>query len=85
MLCAFILLLSLVGFYLDVRPFKYTSTVKPSDLGVAYENISFRTQDNILIDGWFIPNSSQNAKTIILLHGYPADKGPIMGTIMFAN
>lgn len=78
LLCVFILFFSLVGFYLAVRPFKYTSTANPSDFGVAYENVSFRTKDNILIDGWFIPNSNRNAKTIILLHGYPADKGNIL-------
>lgn len=84
-ICATLLFLSLLGFYLAIRPFKFTSTAVPSDFGIAYENISFHTKNNILIDGWFIPSSNQKAKTLIFLHGYPADKGNILPTMTFLH
>lgn len=81
----FLLFVSLWGFYFAVRPMKIVSAVTPKDFGVTYETVSFRTKDNVLIRGWFIPNSSSNAKTIILLHGYPADKGDILSSRIFLH
>lgn len=79
---AFILIMSLLGFYLAIRPFKFTSYLTPATFGVNYEPVAFRTQDGLLIRGWFIPNVKPAAKTIILLHGYPADKGNVLpGTL----
>lgn len=71
-------LLSLWGFYFAIRPFRITSSVTPANFGIPFEEVSFRTEDNILIHGWFIPSKKPNAKTIILLHGYPADKSDIL-------
>lgn len=81
----FTLLLSLVGFYLGMRPFRVVSTVTPENYSVKYESVQFRTSDNILLKGWFIPSKNPQAKTIILLHGYPADKGNILPTRLFLH
>jgi pimeloyl-ACP methyl ester carboxylesterase len=78
-------LLSLWGFYSGIRPFRITSAIKPSDLHLTYEDVSFRTDDNVLIRGWFIPNKNPKAKTIILLHGYPADKSNILPAMAFLH
>jgi len=80
-----LLFVSLWGFYFAIYPIKYQSSVTPEDFGVKYENISFTTQDNILIRGWFIPNLNPDAKTIILLHGYPFDKGNILPATIFLH
>ena len=61
------------------------SSVTPKDYHVAYEDISFTTKDHIKILGWFIPNSNPQAKTIIFLHGYPADKGNILPVTFFLH
>ncbi|HLB41360.1 MAG TPA: alpha/beta fold hydrolase [Gammaproteobacteria bacterium] len=82
---AFFIMLSLWGFYLAIRPFRIVSSVTPKDFGVAYDNVSFRTQDNVLLRGWFIPSKQSTAKTIILLHGYPADKGDILPSRLFLH
>lgn len=79
------ILLSLWGFYSAIRPFRIISSITPKDLGMIYEDISFRTKDNILIRGWFIPNNNPQAKTIILMHGYPADKGDILPSTVFLH
>jgi pimeloyl-ACP methyl ester carboxylesterase len=78
----FLLMFSIIGFYLAIRPFRIISSYTPKTFGVAYEKIAFRTKDKITLRGWFIPNINPHAKTIILMHGYPADKGNILpGTI----
>jgi len=81
----FIILLSLWGFYLALRPFRYTSDLIPRQVGANYENVSFQTSDNITIKGWFIPSKRKTNKTIILLHGYPADKGDILPSRIFLH
>lgn len=79
------LVFSLLGFYLAIRPFKITSAITPKDFGLTYENVTFQTKDNIILRGWFIPGKKRNAKTIILLHGYPADKGNILPAMLFLH
>lgn len=77
------LLFSLWGFYSAVRPSKIISSVTPEKYGVAYENISFRTKDNLLIRGWFIKSPNKRAKTLIFMHGHPTDKGDILPATFF--
>jgi dipeptidyl aminopeptidase/acylaminoacyl peptidase len=81
----FLLLLSLWGFYSAIRPFKITSSITPKNLNIPFEEVTFSTKDNIELRGWFIPSDKPNAKTIILLHGYPADKGNILLSRIFLH
>lgn len=84
-ICVIVILLSLWGFYNAIRPFRIYSSITPEQYGIQYEKISFLTQDNIRIRGWFIKHSDPKAKTIILLHGYPADKGDILPATIFLH
>ena len=81
----FVVLLSLWAFYLGIRPIRIASQITPKTFGVDYESVQFKTADNILIKGWFIPNKNPHAKTIILLHGYPADKANILPSRLFLH
>lgn len=81
----FLIFISLWGFYIAIRPFKITSIITPKNFNLPYENISFYTNDHILIKGWFIPSSHPTTKTIILMHGYPADKGDILSSRIFLH
>lgn len=89
---AFLLFTSLWGFYTSVRPVKIVSTITPKELGLAYEQVTFTTKDGLTLSGWFVPNELSTkggpafggqTKTIILLHGYPADKGDILPALAF--
>jgi dipeptidyl aminopeptidase/acylaminoacyl peptidase len=80
-----LLLLSLWGFYLAIRPFKITSDITPSSFNIPYESVSFETSDHVRLKGWFIKCNKPNAKTIILMHGYPADKGNILPATLFLH
>ena len=83
-ICIFFALLSLFSFYFIVRPvFRIHSSITPKDLNIQYENVQFKTDDNIIIKGWFLKSKNPSAKTIILLHGYPADKGDILPSRAF--
>lgn len=74
------------GFYSAIHPSKkLQSSITPSQLGIKYEAVSFTTKDNLILQGWFIPSSKKHAKTIILLHGYPADKGNILSSRLFLH
>lgn len=83
----FFLAVSFAGFLQAIRPPRITSDITPADLGLRFEPISFRTDDGILLRGWFIPRQATGhiqpadgdaTPTLILLHGYPADKGNIL-------
>lgn len=79
----FFILFSLWGFYSAIKPIKLISSHTPEDFDVFYQNISFYTADNVKIKGWFVPSENPKAKTIILLHGYPADKGDLLPSRIF--
>jgi len=81
----FLVFLSLFGFYSSIRPPKIISGTTPSDFGLEYEQIFFTTADGVRLAGWLIPSRAENAKTIILLHGYPAEKGDILPVLSFLN
>ena len=85
-IAAFIILTSLWGFYWAIRPpHRLISSITPAHFGLKYDDVSFETKDHVLIRGWFIPNTNPKAKTIILLHGYPADKGNILPALYYLH
>lgn len=79
----FALVTSLWGFYTSIRPPRILSSLTPKDLQLDYEKVSFKTGDGLTLKGWFIPSRKATKKAVILLHGYPADKGDILPAISF--
>jgi uncharacterized protein len=82
-IAAFLFLVSLCGFYLSIRPARIISSITPSAYNMQYENVSFKTADGITLRGWHVPSQKKTDKTLILLHGYPADKGDILPALGF--
>lgn len=79
---AFILALSLMQFLISIHPPRFHDPDIPSNHGLEYEDISFITSDKIKIKAWLI--SSEKAKgTVIIGHGYPFNKGNILGVGKF--
>ncbi len=68
---------SLFTFYMSIKPRKIITELNPSDLGLRYEEVNFRSIDGIKLNGWFIPNNKTKI-TIIVMHGYPADKANLL-------
>jgi len=82
---ALLVLASVWLFYISIRPPKIVSSITPRDLNLPYEHVSFTTADGITLRGWFIPSGNKADKTLILLHGYPADKGNILPALAFLH
>lgn len=74
----FILFLSLWGFWQATHPPRITSKLTPADLGWQFEEVGLETSDKVKLAAWYIPAKNQSDKAIILLHGYPADKGDLL-------
>jgi len=45
-----------------------TLEVTPEEIGLAYQDVEFLTEDNIKLHGWFIPNESAKG-TLLFFHG----------------
>lgn len=76
------ILFSLYSFFLYTRPKRYVSAVNPLDFGLAYQDVTLKTKDNISLAGWFIPNKD-SPKAIVVCHGYPMDKGDVFEIAQF--
>ncbi len=82
---ALLILASAWLFYISIRPPKIVSSITPRNLNMSYEQVSFPTVDGLTLRGWFVPSEKKAAKTLILLHGYPADKGNILPALAFLH
>lgn len=54
----------------------------PDEAGLKYEEIRFKTEDDILIKGWFLPCEGSK-KTIILMHGWGMNRSDILKNTYF--
>ena len=57
----------------------------PKDFNLQAENVTFKTEDNISLKGWFIPaqNKNNTGKTLVLMHGFEMDKGVILARTFY--
>ena len=81
----FLVVISLWGFYSSIRPPKIISSLTPRNLKMGYEDVSFRTAEGLTLRGWHIPSARSTEKSLVLLHGYPADKGDILPALAFLH
>jgi len=82
---ALLIVASVWLFYISIRPPKIVSSITPRELNMPYEQVSFTTADGLTLRGWFVPSGKKADKTLILLHGYPADKGNILPALAFLH
>ncbi len=73
-----IILLVIIQLLRTIRPSsKLTSHYTPTEFGLEYEKVEFKTQDKVTLRGWFVKNK-KSKKAIIICHGYPADKTTVL-------
>lgn len=48
----------------------------PTDQGVSYEDVTFRTPDGVELSGWYIP--SENGAAVALLHGSGSTRSAVL-------
>lgn len=86
----FIVFSAAYGLLVYLRPPKIVSEIKLQNYGFEAEEVRITTSDGLKLAAWFIPSSAKAAagkpasnKAILLLHGYPADKGDIFSSTLF--
>jgi len=62
-------------------PFKLIEAA-PSDVGLEYQDVSFKTEDDINLHGWFIPNDTAEM-TLIFSHGNGGNISHRLDKILF--
>ncbi len=82
---AFWFVFSMYVFYFNIKPQKFISQITPKEFGKEYEDIWLHTKDNLKLNGWFLKNNQSLDKAIIILHGYPADKGDLLSSYLFLH
>lgn len=84
-----LLLMSFYGFWMATHPFKFSSPTTPAAYGWEYETVELLTRDGLLLRGWFIPRAEGSKalpnSAVIVLHGYPYDKGSILTVTPFLH
>lgn len=69
---AFVFILLVFISHKMTKPERMIEDWTPEDKGLEFEEVSFRTVDDIVIKGWWIDKGSD--KTVIGLHGYTSSK-----------
>ena len=52
--------------------------LRPDELNVPYQEVTFQTSDGISLKGWWIEATEPSAKTIILMHGWGMNRSDIL-------
>lgn len=63
----------------EVRAFvpdETSGVATPADLGLAYEDVRFRTDDGITLSGWFMPAARDTASAVVVMHGFTGHRVP---------
>jgi uncharacterized protein len=63
----------------EVRPFlpEYAGAPSsPADLGLAYEDVRFTTDDGVTLSGWLVPAGRDTHTAVVVLHGFSGHRLP---------
>jgi dipeptidyl aminopeptidase/acylaminoacyl peptidase len=67
---------SLLSFWLAVRPPRLSIPLGPGDVGLTVEAVTITADDGVQLAAWLVPRPG--APAIVLLHGYPAEKADLL-------
>lgn len=70
--------ISLWSAWLVTHPPRIESGFTPKNYNLPFEEIALTTKDGISIAGWLIPAPAPQKPALIILHGYPAEKGDML-------
>ena len=68
--------MSLLSFWLAVRPPRLTIALDPRDFNLQVESMTISAADGVPLAVWLVPRAG--APVVVLLHGYPADKRDLL-------
>ncbi len=67
-----LIVLSLLAFWVAVRPPRLAIPLSPEDYRLVPEPVSVAADDGVTLAGWLL--TREGAPAVVVLHGYPADK-----------
>ena len=70
--------ISIWSAWLVTHPSRIESGLTPENYNLPFEEIGLTTKDNISIAGWFIPALAPEKPALVIIHGYPAEKGDLL-------
>ncbi len=70
--------ISLWSAWLVTHPSRIESGLTPKNYNLPFEEVVLTTKDSISIAGWFIPAPAPQKPALVILHGYPAEKGDLL-------
>ncbi len=69
---------SLWSAWLVTHPKTIESGLTPTSFKIPFEEVTLETKDGVAISGWFIKNDSPKKPALVIIHGYPAEKGDMI-------
>jgi uncharacterized protein len=64
---------------------RYPNQVLPAAFGLRFEKADFTAADGVKLSGWFVPAPALSDATLILCHGWGANKSDILPHTFFLN
>ncbi|MFY9462399.1 MAG: alpha/beta fold hydrolase [Candidatus Sungiibacteriota bacterium] len=69
---------SLWSAWLVTHPARIESGLTPKNFNLAFEEVALVAKDGVSIAGWFVPAPIPQKPALVILHGYPAEKGDML-------
>ncbi len=70
---------------LVLRIERLPNSVLPGAFGLRFEEVSFAARDGVALKGWFVPAPSPSDVTLVLCHGWGANRSDILPSTAFLN
>lgn len=58
-------------------PKKETFAKPPSEFGMPYEEVAFKSHDGLKLVGWYVPASAPTTRAIMIFHGHGSNKDAV--------
>lgn len=71
--------ISVWNFWIVTHPPQIGIAGTPSDFELPAQDITLTTSDGLRLSAWWIPSEPTPNKAVVLLHGYPVEKGDMLG------
>lgn len=70
--------ISLWSAWLVTHPKTIESSLTPENFNLPFEDVTIKSGDDVKISGWLIRAATHGKPSLIIIHGYPAEKGDML-------
>ena len=68
-----------------IHPTRYVSEETPARFAMEYDDVEITTEDGVRLSAWYVPAPKKVDQAIVVLHGYPFDKGNMLEMTQFLH